>query len=104
MKNKIKKYLSDATQLELYVKDKNRDVALPVYLNQLYEFIVVEILGIDAVFVTTAKTVEWPTVPNIKKHVNVIEKFFHAKPVIVFENRAPRNLDLLAKNNISLLK
>jgi len=50
--------------------------------------------------VVVVESKEWPTVPDLRKHVTVIEKFFKAKPVLVFERRAPRRLNLLVKNNI----
>ncbi|MFW7377491.1 MAG: hypothetical protein ACOH5I_01625 [Oligoflexus sp.] len=100
VKNKISNYLNDATGLNLAIKFKAQNAALPIYLTKLYDYAPADIMGESIVFAILRQTNECPPIPSIKNHLKVIEKNFEALAVLVFENRAPRRLNLLVKNNL----
>lgn len=101
MKNKIEKYITKTLPFSPKLREKEKKVQLPAYLRFQYEYLSMQILDIEVVFITKTDSSEWTTVPELRKHVATIEKLFSAKPVLVFEKKAPRRLPLLVKHNLA---
>ena len=77
--------------------------SIPMYLSALYELTTAKILEVPIVLVQLKSGAQIPTIAQIKSQFRVLERAYQAKPILVFENRAIRRLDLLSKNGIAYI-